>query len=42
MTTLKPGTKVIISEDTIECTEHQSFLESLIGKTLEYISEFYN
>lgn len=37
MTTLKPGTKVIISEDTIECTEHQSFLESLIGKTLEIV-----
>ncbi len=35
MTTLKPGTKVIISEDTIECTKHEAFLNGLIGKTLE-------
>ena len=37
MTTLKPGTKVIINEDTIECTKHEAFLNGLIGKTLEIV-----
>ncbi|MFY4789616.1 hypothetical protein ACOTWR_06775 [Aliarcobacter butzleri] len=37
MTALKPGTKVIICEDTIECSDAVLFLESLIGKTLEIV-----
>lgn len=37
MTTFKSGTKVIINEDTIECTKHEAFLNGLIGKTLEIV-----
>ncbi|WP_418181309.1 hypothetical protein ACNSOL_12440 (plasmid) [Aliarcobacter lanthieri] len=37
MTTLKPGTKVIINDETIDCSDAVLFLESLIGKTLEIV-----